>query len=77
MQETKSNSPQASCADEYDPESLSVQQAIERIYAMLRPIDSHEQLDIRSALNRVLGDDVTSTINVPSHTNSAMDNGLR
>ena len=28
---------------------------------------------MRSALDRTLGEDVYSTVNVPSHTNSAMD----
>ena len=73
MQENSKNTAQTSCDDDYDPNSLNMDQAIEKIHAMLRPVESFEQLDIRQSLNRVLFEDIKSTINVPSHTNSAMD----
>ncbi len=64
---------QASCADASDPSSLSVAQAREAIRAALTPIVAHEVVPVRAALGRVLAADCVSSIDVPSHTNSAMD----
>ena len=64
---------QPSCADASDPFSLSVAQARDAIRRTLVPIRDREQVSIRAALGRVLADDCISPINVPSHTNSAMD----
>jgi molybdopterin molybdotransferase len=59
--------------DEYDPKSLSVPDALARILAPLSPVPETEPVAIRAALGRVLADDVTSAIDVPAATNSAMD----
>ncbi len=59
--------------DDYDQTSLSVEQALERITQNLHPVHGEEQLAIRSALGRILAQDVFSQINVPPHDNSAMD----
>jgi molybdopterin molybdotransferase len=64
---------QPSCADAADPSSLGVRQAQQAIRDALRPLDSVEQVPVRTALGRVLGADCVSPIDVPSHTNSAMD----
>ena len=64
---------QASCADASDPFALTVQQARDIIRRTLVPIRDEELVPIRSALGRVLANDCISPINVPSHTNSAMD----
>lgn len=69
---TKVN-PQPSCADAGDPNALTVQQARDAIRAALIPIMDQEQVAIRSALGRVLAGECISPIDVPSHTNSAMD----
>ena len=66
-------STRASCADDRDPFSLSVQKAKDAIRRALIPIKDREQVAIRAALGRVLAEDCISPINVPSHTNSAMD----
>ena len=63
----------ASCADDYDPNSMPVAKAREFIARFLTPISAIERLHIRSALGRVLAADVISPLNVPSHDNSAMD----
>jgi molybdopterin molybdotransferase len=63
---------QPSCADPTD-RSLTVAQARERIRAALSPMADREQVAIRSALGRVLAVDCISAIDVPAHTNSAMD----
>ena len=52
---------------------LSVADARARIDRLVEPIDGMEQLPIRSALNRILATPIISAINVPPHTNSAMD----
>ncbi|OQY56019.1 MAG: molybdopterin molybdenumtransferase MoeA [Candidatus Parabeggiatoa sp. nov. 2] len=59
--------------DDYDPNSLSVEEALRSIDRDLQPIRGEEQLAIRNALGRVLAEDVLSKINVPPHDNSAMD----
>lgn len=62
-----------SCADDYDPASLSCDAAHKKILDSVSPVIGREKLALRNALGRILGEDVSSTINVPSHTNSAMD----
>ena len=63
----------ASCADDYDPNSMPVAKAREFIARFLKPVSAVERLHIRSALGRVLAADVISPLNVPSNDNSAMD----
>ena len=62
-----------SCDDEYDPGLLSVETALARIADSVAPIQDIEVVALREALDRVLGADVHSPVNVPNHTNSAMD----
>ncbi|MFT5393668.1 MAG: molybdopterin molybdotransferase [Gammaproteobacteria bacterium] len=62
-----------SCMDEYDPNSLPVDEALRRIDSGLTPITGVERVGIRDALGRVLAEPVNTPIDVPSHTNSAMD----
>lgn len=52
---------------------LTVDEAKENILGAIKPIREYEQVDIRSSLNRVLGEDIQSSINVPPCDNSAMD----
>lgn len=66
-------SPETSCMDDYDPSSLSVEEATRHIHTGLRPIKGFEKIALRSAIGRVLAEDVRSPLDVPSHTNSAMD----
>ncbi len=53
--------------------ALSVEEARARITAVATPIGGSEKLALRSALGRILVEDVRSPIDVPAHTNSAMD----
>ena len=64
---------QASCADDYDPNSMPVDKARAFIHQFLEPVSATVRVPIRSALGRVLADDVISPVDVPSHRNSAMD----
>lgn len=63
----------ASCISGYDPNALPVAQAQEFIARMVPRVAAVEKIALRSALGRVLAQDLRSAINVPSHDNSAMD----
>ena len=52
---------------------LSVDEARQRLMDAMTPIQGRERLTIRQALNRVLAEDVLSTMDVPPFSNSAMD----
>ncbi len=62
-----------SCRDDFDPASLPPEEALERILSFIEPVRDVDKTGIRDALNRVLAEDVTSLIDVPTGTNSAMD----
>ena len=64
---------QASSNNEFDPNSLSYEQALERIQQGVKPLKSRRCVTIREAIGCVLADDVTSPMNVPPFINSAMD----
>ena len=64
---------QASCADDYDPNSMPVAKARAFIHQFLEPVRGTLRLPVRSALGRVLAEDVVSPVDVPAHRNSAMD----
>ena len=64
---------QASCADDYDPNSMPVAKARTFIHQFLTPLTGVLRVPVRSALGRVLAEDILSPVNVPSHRNSAMD----
>ena len=58
---------------EGDPDLLPPGEAMRRIRAHVRPLDSTETIAVIDALGRVAARDVVSPRNVPGHTNSAMD----
>ena len=62
-----------SCMDDFDPSSLLVEQALERIHASVAPVAGVERVAVRETLGRVLAAPVLSPIDVPAHDNSAMD----
>jgi len=64
---------QASCADDYDPNSMPVAKARAFIHQFLDPVTGTLRVPVRSALGRVLAEDVLSPVDVPAHRNSAMD----
>jgi molybdopterin molybdotransferase len=64
---------QPGCEDELNTGLLSVAQAQARILAGVAPLAASETIPLREALGRVLAEDIVSPIDVPSHTNSAMD----
>ena len=62
-----------SCIDGYDPDALPVDKARAAIRACLAPIAVSELVPLRTALGRVLAEDIVPSIDVPGHDNSAMD----
>lgn len=71
---TESAKLQPSCADDdTEADVLSVAEARQRVLADITPISAMEKMALRTALGRILAEDVVSPINVPGHTNSAMD----
>ncbi|MES9834717.1 MAG: bifunctional molybdopterin-guanine dinucleotide biosynthesis adaptor protein MobB/molybdopterin molybdotransferase MoeA [Candidatus Thiodiazotropha sp. DIVDIV] len=67
------NDPQASCADPEQSTTLRVTAAREAIQTGIKPILTTQRLALREALGRVLAEDIISPLDVPGHTNSAMD----
>ena len=61
------------CMDEHDPSALTVEQAIERIDALVRPVSGHERVALRDGLDRVLFEEIRAPFDVPPHRNAAMD----
>ncbi len=59
--------------DDYDPNSMPVEQARRFIQQSLTAITKQEAINLRNALQRTLASDVLSTMNVPPHDYSAMD----
>ena len=72
MKDTEINH-QPSCEDELNTGLLSVAEAQALILEGVTAVTETETLPLRAVLGRVLAQDVTSPIDVPSHTNSAMD----
>jgi len=64
---------QTSCCDDFDPNSLSFEQALQRIQESIQPIKGKKNVTIREAAGHILADDVTSPLDVPPFINSAMD----
>jgi molybdopterin molybdotransferase len=64
---------QSSCQNDFDPNSLSFEQALERVKQLVTPLIGRRCVTIREAIGRVLANDVTSPLNVPPFINSAMD----
>ena len=63
----------ASCIAGYDPDALPVAQAQEFIARLVPKVSAVESVALRASLGRVLAREIISTIDVPSHDNSAMD----
>lgn len=60
------------CGGHDDP-SQTLDEALERIRAGIVPLEGFETVATRAALDRILHEPIRSTVNVPAHTNSAMD----
>ncbi|RFP25920.1 molybdenum cofactor guanylyltransferase [Duganella sp. BJB488] len=63
----------AAAAPAGEPDAMPVAEAQRIICERMTPIAATETLPLRSALDRVLAEDIVSPINVPAYDNSAMD----
>jgi molybdopterin molybdotransferase len=61
-----------SCID-FEPATLSVTQATQKILAAVQPIGGREKVHLRRALHRILAESIVSPLNVPPFTNAAVD----
>ncbi|HEY6020912.1 MAG TPA: molybdopterin molybdotransferase MoeA, partial [Candidatus Paceibacterota bacterium] len=59
--------------EDYDPNSMQVEQARHLIRQFLKPLSQVETISLQQAFQRTLAADVQSPINVPPHDYSAMD----
>ncbi len=62
-----------SCMDDFDPNSMDANDALQHILNQVNSLTETIHTPIRDALNCTLAEDIFSTIDVPGHTNSAMD----
>ncbi len=62
-----------SCADARDPDSIAFVDAQQQLIDAVTPLTSYIKRPLRDTLNQILAEDVVSPLNVPAHTNSAMD----
>ena len=67
------NKVSAACCDVLSPAFLSVEQGLQKILALIEPVQGQYNCAIENAYGRVLSTDVISPVNVPQYTNSAMD----
>jgi molybdopterin molybdotransferase len=59
--------------EDYDPNSMPVEQARQLIKQFLAPVTEYENIKIQDAFHRTLAADVLSPMNVPPHNYSSMD----
>ena len=59
--------------EDYDPNSMPVEQARQLIKQFLSPVTEYETVKLHEAFHRTLAEDVLSPMNVPPHDYSAMD----
>lgn len=62
-----------SCSDNEEHGALHVDDALTRMLSAVSPVKGYEQIALLEAVSRVLHEPVISPIDVPSHTNSAVD----
>ena len=67
------SAPGGGCQDDFDTQSITPDQARERIRAAVRPLAETETVPLAAALDRVLARDAPAAIDVPGAANSAMD----
>ncbi len=61
------------CDDTHADSAIRLDEAVERILGEIEPVEGSETVALKDALGRILDEDVASRVDVPSHTNSAMD----
>ena len=59
--------------DDYDPNSILIEDALKKIKKLTKKIDSYEYVSLIESHNRILYENIKSKIKVPNYDNSAMD----
>lgn len=67
------SAPGGGCQDDFDAQSITPDQARERIRAAVQPLADTETVPLAAALDRVLARDCAAAVDVPGAANSAMD----
>jgi len=62
-----------SCMDDYDPNSIFIEDALKKIKKISKKINSYEYVNLLNANNRIVYENIKSRIKVPNYDNSAMD----
>lgn len=73
MNQSISQKPAGPGCDEFDPSSLPYEIALGKILSAIPTPRKTKHIKIRKSLGRVLAEDIKSSMDVPNHTNSAMD----
>ncbi|MGB1310556.1 MAG: gephyrin-like molybdotransferase Glp [Leucothrix sp.] len=61
------------CESDVESDWITVDAALAQIQAQIKPINASVKRPLRDGLGQVLAQSIVSTIDVPGHTNSAMD----
>ena len=59
--------------DDYDPNSILIEDAIKKIKKISKKINVYEYVDLIDSHNRVIYENIKSKLKVPNYDNSAMD----
>ena len=59
--------------DDYDPNSIFIEDALKEIKKLSKKIDSYEYINLINSHNRIIYENIKSRIKVPNYDNSAMD----
>ncbi len=61
------------CVKSDSSELLSLDQALEQIFASVKPVTGKQTLNLKDCLDRIIAEDIESGVNIPPHRNSSMD----
>jgi len=61
------------CMDDYDPNSILIEDAIKEINNISKKINSFEYVNLIDSHNRIVYENIKSKLKVPNYNNSAMD----
>ena len=73
MTPNNTQNPAGPGCDEFDPDSLSYDNALAIILSTLTTQTKTKTVKLRKSLGRILAEDIKASMDVPNHTNSAMD----